>query len=114
MVSTISVPTMAPRNPSSVTRSSRAIYCTWTPPPQDHQNGVIVEYRVNVTELITGRSFVRVTSNVFLEISSLHPDYEYRWIATAVTVGVGPYATAVTIRTPEDSKSQIHQIEYVS
>ena len=65
-----------------------------------------------MTELITGRSFVRVTTNIFLDISSLHPDYEYQWIVTAVTVGVGPYATAVTIRTPEDSKSQIYQIEY--
>ena len=63
-----------------------------------------------MTELITGRSFVRVTTNRFLEISSLHPDYEYQWIVTAVTVGVGPYAAAVTIRTPEDGKSQIYQI----
>ena len=96
------VPTTAPQTPSSVIRTSRAIYCTWSPPPQEHQNGIIVEYRVNVTEILTGHIFVRVTTYTFLEVTSLHPDYEYEWVVTAVTIGVGPHTTVVNIRTPED------------
>ena len=96
---------MAPENPSAVVRNSKAIFCTWDPPPQDHQNGVIVEYRINVTEVITGRVFVRLSTVTSLEITSLHPDYEYQWVVTAVTVGVGPYTSVVTIRTPEDGEA---------
>ena len=70
----------------------------------DHQNGRIVEYRVNVTEVITGRVFVLVSTTTSLEITSLHPDYVYQWVVTAVTIGVGPYTAMSTIRTPEDGE----------
>ena len=98
------VPTMAPESPSAVVRNSRAIFCTWDPPPQDHQNGVIIEYRINVTEIITGRVFVRLSTMTSLELTSLHPNYEYQWVVTAVTIDVGPYTSVVTIRTPEDGE----------
>ena len=68
---------------------------------QDH-NGIIVEYRINITEVITGRVFVRVSTGTSLEVTGLHPDYVYQWIVTAVTVGAGPYTVVSTIRTPED------------
>ena len=100
----LSVPTRSPQTPSAVTRNSRAIFCTWTPPPIDHQNGQIVEYRVNVTEVITGRVFVLVSTITSLEITSLHPDYVYQWVVTAVTTGVGPYTAMSTVRTPEDGE----------
>ncbi len=39
-----------------------------------------------------------------VEITSLHPDYVYTWVVTAVTIGVGPYTSTSTIRTPEDGE----------
>ena len=98
------VPTRSPQTPFAVTRNSRTIYCTWTPPPIDHQNGLIVDYRVNITEVITGQSFVRVSTTTSLEITSLHPDYDYQWVVTAVTTGAGPYTSVSTIKTPEDGE----------
>ena len=95
---------MSPQNPSSAVRTSRSIYCTWNPPPQEDQNGVIIEYRINVTEVITGRIFVVTSTTTSVEITSLHPDYVYTWVVTAVTVGVGPYTSTSTIRTPEDGE----------
>lgn len=59
---------------------------------------------MNVTEVITGQTFVHLTTNTFIEISSLHPDYIYEWVVTAVTVGIGPYTYIVSIRTPEDGE----------
>ena len=98
------VPTRSPQTPTAVTRDSMTIFCSWSPPPTDHHNGIIVEYRINVTEVITGRAFVRVSTTTSLEITSLHPDYVYSWVVTAVTVGAGPYTAASTIRTPEDGQ----------
>lgn len=63
-----------------------------------------MEYRINITEVITGRVLVRVSTTTSLEIASLHPDYVYQWVVTAVTTGTGPYTSASTIRTPEDSE----------
>jgi len=68
---------------------------------------MVVEYRVNLTEILTGQVFVRVTANTFLEVTSLHPDYEYEWVVTAFTVSVGPYTAIVNVRTPEDGKSRL-------
>ena len=98
------VPTRAPETPTAVTRDSETIFCSWTPPPSDHHNGIIVEYRINVTEVATGRVFVQVSTTTSLEITSLHPDYVYQWVVTAVTTGPGPYTSAATIRTPESGK----------
>ena len=77
----------------------------------DHQNGQIVEYRINITEVNTGTVFERVSTTTSLVISSLHPDYVYQWIVTAVTIGVGPYTSISTIRTPEDGR-QIKIVKY--
>ena len=95
---------MSPQNPAATTRDSRAIVCSWNPPPFEHQNGRIIEYRINVTEVITGRVFLHVSTSTSDVIASLHPDYVYEWTVTAVTIGVGPYTTASNIRTPEDGK----------
>lgn len=95
---------MPPQRPSATPRDSRAIICSWNPPPFEHQNGQIVEYRINVTEVITGRTFVQGTTSTTLVIGSLHPDYVYQWTVTAVTIGEGPYATTSSIRTPEDGE----------
>lgn len=95
---------MPPVSPLTTIRDSRAVVCSWSPPPLEHQNGLIVEYRVNVTEMITERVFLQISTSTSLVIESLHPDYVYLWVVTAVTIGVGPYTTTSTIRTPEDGK----------
>ena len=40
----------------------------------------------------------------FIEISRLHPFYNYTWIVTAVTIGEGPYTASDTVMTHEDGK----------
>ena len=96
---------MPPQTPSATARDSRAIVCSWDPPPFEHQNGRIIEYRINVTEVITGRVFVQVSTSTSFVVESLHPDYVYQWRVTAVTVGEGPYTTVSSIRTPEDGNA---------
>ena len=97
-----SVPTLAPLSPFSVARNSRTLNFTWSPPPEEHQNGIIIEYKVQVTEVLTGEMVVKTSNSTTIEVSGLHPDYAYEWRVAAVTVGVGPYTNTTTTRLPED------------
>ena len=93
---------MAPLAPLSVAKDSRTLNCTWFAPPKEHQNGIITEYRVQVMEVLTGIMLVKSSNSTIIEVSGLHPDYEYEWRVAAVTVGVGPYTNTTTTRLPED------------
>ena len=66
------------------------------------QNGIIREYRINVTEVETGRVLVFNSTSTTLTLSSLHPYYTYQCIVSAYTVAVGPYTDIFTVVTPED------------
>ena len=93
---------MSPLAPLSWARDSRTLNCTWSPPPEQHQNGIITVYRVQLTEVLTGVMLVKSSNSTTIEVSGLHPDYEYEWRVAAVTVGVGPYTNTTTTRLPED------------
>lgn len=101
---TNTVPTSAPQTPTAVVRDSQTIFCSWTPPPANDHNGIIVEYRISVTEVVTGLVLTYTSTTTSLEITGLHPDYVYQWTVTAVTIGPGPYTTSATIRTPESGE----------
>lgn len=79
-----------------------SIRITWSPPPLMSQNGLIREYRVNVTEVDTGKVFVRTSGSTYLILYELHPYYTYECIIGAVTIAEGPYSDMETITTPED------------
>ena len=74
----------------------------WEPP--EDPNGYIREYRVNVTEVETGRMFQLITNTTGITIGSLHPYYTYNCTVSAVTIGPGPFSTVITVRTAEDGK----------
>ena len=85
-----------------IATNARTIRLSWGEPPSNQQNGIIREYRVNVTEVATGRVFQRVSTTTSIEITSLHPFYVYEWTVSAFTVGEGPYSSISTVTTPED------------
>ena len=84
--------------------SSTSIWLSWTPPPPATRNGIITEYRINVTELDTGRVMLLTTFATSFVVQALHPYYNYECTVSAHTVATGPYSFPVTIQTPEDSK----------
>lgn len=93
-------------SPSSLTGSvqdSTTIQLSWGAPAGRH-NGIIREYRVNITETETGRVFQQISTTTTLTVSSLHPDYTYEWIVTAFTVGEGPYSVTSRVTTLEDGE----------
>ena len=84
--------------------SSTSISLSWAPPPAADINGVIVEYRINITEVATGRVFTLTSSTTSLTAQGLHPFYVYECVVSAFTVAIGPYSQVFHITTPEDGK----------
>ena len=94
-------PSSAPQNLTVTALSPNSISLDWSPPPPHSQNGVIQEYRVNVTEMETGTEFNFTTTATSLTVPFLHPYYTYKCVICTYTIATGPY-TEVTVMTPED------------
>lgn len=98
------VPAGAPVNPSGTTIDSRTLSFTWEEPLEEQQNGIIREYHINITEVVTGRQFQVVSTTTSISVSSLHPYYTYQWAVSAFTVGEGPFSPIQTMLTPQDGR----------
>ena len=98
-------PSTSPRSIFLDSVNSTSINTTWEPPLVPEQNGVIREYRINLTETNTGTVLHFNSPEPFQMFTELHPYYTYEIVVAAVTVAVGPYSIPVQITTPEDSKS---------
>ena len=98
-------PSMSPSGLTGSAQDSTTIQLSWAVPAGRH-NGIIREYRVNITETETGRVFQQVSATTTLVVSGLHPDYTYEWIVTAFTVGEGPYSITSRVTTSEDGTSK--------
>ena len=85
----------------------------WSPPPAEHQNGEILEYRVTIVEVETGREMQYNSTPTSMTASPLHPYYSYRCrVAAVTTAGIGPFTTAVEQRTDQDGVLQAYQFSY--
>lgn len=68
------------------------------------RNGIIRQYKINITELDTGIEIVLYSIITQLTVSSLHPFYTYHCRVSAFTVEYGPYTEGFQITTPEDGE----------
>ena len=75
---------------------------SWVPPTVDERNGIIIVYRINITEVDTGSVRSLVSHNTQIGIHFLHPYYTYICTVSAVTVGEGPFSENFSVRTLED------------
>ncbi len=85
----------------------------WDPPHTESQNGIIIEYVVNVTAMETEEHLqLRTTGSMSsLNITSLHPDYTYTYtVASSTGAGSGPFSPFRSIRMPEDVKLPTYYI----
>ena len=96
------VPTLGPESVMLMAINSTTLLVSWVPPPFEQQNGIIREYRVNITERETGMVYHLATAATSLTVPSLHPFYTYDCIVAAVTISEGPYSGEVNITMPED------------
>ena len=98
----VPAPTLAPEGVVMTAIDSRTLLISWVPPPFEHQNGIIREYRVNITERETGIGHHLTTAATSLTVPSLHPFYTYNCTLAAYTIAEGPYSVEVNITMPED------------
>ena len=98
------VPTSPPQDPHGYAVSSNIIMLFWDPPPVLETHGVIREYHINLKEEATDTIMTYISSGTFIEVSLLHPFYNYSWVVTAVTIGEGPYTGPSWVTTLEDGK----------
>ncbi len=76
----------------------------WDPPAEENQNGIIIDYFVNVTAVETSTAFSVVSGgSLSTTIPGLHPFYTYNYIIAAVTnVGRGPFSMSRSVQMPQD------------
>lgn len=79
---------------------------SWFPPPASLLNGVIREYKIDVSERDTKNTLYLKSQSTKMTLEHLHPYYSYDIRVAAVTVGVGPYAT-ISMRTLEDGENPL-------
>ena len=97
------VPNGYPQNFMGTADTSRSAVLVWNPPPAEEQNGIIVNYVINVTEADSGVTFQLFSRNTSVSVNSLLPFTSYNFlIAASTSVGVGPFSRLLTLQTPED------------
>ena len=99
------VPSASPLGFGGNATSSRSASISWSPPPADQWNGIILLYVINVTVVETGQTFQLNSTTTSLTVSTLQPYRNYICIIAAVTsVGTGPFSARFTLTTPQDGK----------
>ena len=100
----IAAPGSHPLNSTGYAINSTHILLDWSPPSEEDLNGILREYRINVTEGETDTLFQLTTdpSMTELVVGPLHPFYIYHCTIQAFTVEGGPNTTVISIRTEED------------
>ena len=100
-------PTAPPENFTLQVVGSRAILVSWSLPPFEERNGVIISYTIVLVELPTNTTLIyqREGNHTELIVDELRPSFEYRCsIVAATQVGDSPSSASVTVTTAADGK----------
>ena len=101
----ISAPSGPPEELHSFPLSSTVIEISWYPPRSEYLNGLLRQYFINITTIITGDTWQLTTVDTNATVGSLHPFYSYSITVAAETISLGPFTSPVIVETPEDGKS---------
>lgn len=100
----IIVPTSPPTVNSYYAVDSSSLYLSWSAPPVDQQNGIIRYYNITLMELETGSIFSYTSTNTNFTITLLHPNYQYQFEISAITIATGPSSMPIILQMPEDGR----------
>ena len=99
------VPSGYPQSVQGNSTSADGIFLSWSPPADEEQNGLIVQYIINVTHADTLDTVQYFTTKTFIHITGLDPYTTYVCVVAAETsVGIGPFSHLYFIQTIEDGK----------
>ena len=101
-------PSAAPNDFNVETPTSTSLLLSWTPPPEDSQNGIIRSYVVNITRVdAVNDVMVHSTTASSLIVGGLEPFTSYQCSVAAVTINQGPFTISVVVQTLEDGKQTL-------
>ncbi len=102
----LAVPSGYPEDSETFPLTPSSLSLEWDPPADEDQNGVIVDYVINITAVETSTAFSVVTGGALsVTIPGLHPFYTYSYVIAAVTaIGRGPFSIAETVQMPPDGE----------
>ena len=94
-------PSAPPRSLSGIAISSTVVTLTWSSPPLSDINGIIRNYVIRIWERETTQVWILQVTNSSVNITSLHPYYNYECEVAAHTIATGPYTDPVSVQTME-------------
>ena len=94
-------PSAPPRSLSGIAINSTVVILTWTLPPLIDINGIIRNYVIRIRERETSQVWIFQTTNSHINVTSLHPYYNYECEVAAHTIATGPYTNPVSVQTME-------------
>ena len=94
-------PSAPPQSLSAIAISSTVVMLTWSSPPLIDINGIIRNYVIRIKERQTSQVWIFQTTNSHINITSLHPYYNYECNVAAHTIATGPYTNPVSVQTME-------------
>ena len=86
----LAAPSAPPANVTITEVTAFSLLLRWDPPPFQHQNGILRQYHINITEENTGRDFQIRSPTTELRVQFLRPYYSYNLIVAAFTTAIGP------------------------
>ena len=96
------VPVGAPSSLVIGSTTSTSITLSWSPPPEDQQNGMIRHYVVITEETDSRRNTTLTSIHLQIVLGDLHPFYTYKFAVCAVTTDIGPCAYYDPVQLPQD------------
>ena len=86
----LAAPSAPPANVTITDVTAFSLLLRWDPPPFEHQNGILRQYHINITEENTGRDFQIRSPTTEFRVQFLHPHYSYSLTVAALTTMIGP------------------------
>ena len=103
LITSLTVPSGFPRSLHVTSLSARLVWISWSPLPQNEQNGLITGYVVTITNVNANElSTIEVTGHNSTSIDTLPYTSYMVTVAARTSVGVGPPSMGIAIETPED------------
>ena len=85
--------------------SHDSFYLSWDPLPPEEQNGIILGYVINITDISSGDVQQLFADSNNLTVDSLSPYTTYVCIVAAYTsAGTGPVSAEMSVQTQESSE----------
>ena len=94
-------PSAPPQYPSGSVQSATTITLQWDPPPLLDINGEIDHYVVELVEVYTAQTWTFSTTDNYLNISSLHAFYTYKYRIACFTIQLGPFTSYSYVTTSQ-------------